>query len=237
MSKIKFEELSVGSVIESKKKGELFEVVSIQDDRKAQLKNLTTSETTTLSASTIERWYVISEFEKVVEEEVEEAKPKKAGPVISRPARRGRTLPKAKIAEEITEQETKPEDVEEIKSVSEKDSKKPTRKPAPKKESHMALTKKLESSIQEMFPASRRVVTGSYVAYAVNRQFVTIEENTKGILVGVRVKGLSKDQVSRLTKVAPKKYGWAVDGFYRIRTEEDIDTALEFISASHLSAL
>ena len=236
MSKIKFEELSVGSVIESKKKGELFEVVDIQDDRKAQLKNLTTSETATLSASTLERWYVVSEFEKVVEE-VEEAKPKKAGPVISRPARRGRTLPKAKIEEEITEQETKPEEVEEIKSVSEKDVKKPTRKPAPKKESHMALTKKLESSIQEMFPASRRVVTGSYVAYAVNRQFVTIEENTKGILVGVRAKGLSKDQISRLTKVAPKKYGWAVDGFYRIRTEEDIDTALEFISASHLSAL
>ena len=227
MSKIKFNELKEGSIILSKKTSTQFEVVSIlKDEKKAELKSLADDAVTTLSASTIERWYTAGE---------EAAKPaKKAAPAVARPARKGRVVPKPKkevIKEEIPETNEKPE---EVGSVSEKSN---VRKPAPKKENILAITKTLENRIVEAFPACTRVVTQSYIAYKASKNFITVEETRKGLSIGIRTKGLTEDQKKLLSFIAPEKYGWAIDGTFKIVTEADIDTAMELIEASHLSSL
>nr|DAV68756.1 MAG TPA: hypothetical protein [Caudoviricetes sp.] len=223
MSKIKFSELTEGSIILSKKTSTQFEVVSIKaDEKKAELKSLVDDAVTTLSASTIERWYTA---------EVEEKKP---APAVSRPARKGRVVYKTKkeaIKEEIPEVKEQPE---EVGSISEKST---VRKPAPKKESVMAITKTLENRIAEAFPASNRIVTQSYIAYRTKKNFVTIEETRKGVSIGIRAKGLTEDQKKLLASIAPASYEWAIDGIFKIVTESDLDTAMELIEASHLSSL
>lgn len=232
MSKIKFEELKEGNVILSKKTSAAFKIVSIlADEKKAELESAEDGATTTLSASTIERWYTAGEET----EPVKKDEPvKKAAPAVARPARKGRVVPKPKkevVKEEIPKTEEKPE---EVGSISEKST---FRKPAPKKESVMAITKTLESRIVEAFPASTRIVTQSYIAYRTKRNFVTIEETRKGVSIGVRAKGLTEDQKKLLASIAPASYEWAIDGIFKIVKEADIDTAMELIEASHLSSL
>lgn len=223
MSKIKFSELTEGTIILSKKTSTQFEVVSIKaDEKKAELKSLVDEAVTTLSASTIERWYTA------------EAEEKKPAPAVARPARKGRVVPKTKkeaIKEQIPEVKEQPE---EVGSISEKST---VRKPAPKKESVMAITKTLENRIAEAFPASNRIVTQSYIAYRTKKNFVTIEETRKGVSIGIRAKGLTEDQKKLLASIAPASYEWAIDGIFKIVTESDLDTAMELIEASHLSSL
>ena len=101
----------------------------------------------------------------------------------------------------------------------------------------MALTKKLEAKIQEDFPHSKRVVTSTYIAFRSTKNFVEIHETTKGLSISVRTEGMNDKLKAKLTKIAPKKYGWAIDGTFRIRTEEDLDTALMLILESHQSTL
>ena len=232
MSKIKFDELAKGSVIVSKKSGQSFKVSSINNlEKKVSLINLDTKVDVTLSSSTVERWY--TKEEKVEVEEKPKAlsiKPKRPSvPVVGR---KGRVAPKPKIEEEIpTETE-----VEEVKSSADVP-KKQGKKPALKKESLMALTKKLEAKIQEDFPHSKRVVTSAYIAFRSTKNFVEICETTKGLSISVRTEGMNDKLKAKLTKIAPKKYGWAVDGTFRIRTEEDLDTALMLIQESHQSTL
>ena len=235
MSKIKFNELKEGSIILSKKTSTQFEVVSIlKDEKKAELKSLADGAVTTLSASTIERWYTAGEETEPAKKE-EAAKPaKKAAPAVARPARKGRVVPKPKkevVKEEIPETNEKPE---EVGSISEKSN---VRKPAPKKENILAITKTLETRIVEAFPACTRVVTQSYIAYKASKNFITVEETRKGLSIGIRTKGLTEDQKKLLSFIAPEKYGWAIDGTFKIVTEADIDTAMELIEASHLSSL
>lgn len=231
MSKIKFEELKEGNVILSKKTSAAFKIVSILvNEKKAELQSVEDGATTTLSASTIERWYTAEEDEPAKKEEPA----KKSAPAVARPARKGRVVPKPKkevIEETIPEVKEQPE---EIGSISEKAS---VRKPAPKKESVMAITKTLENRIVEAFPASTRIVTQSYIAYRTKKNFVTIEETRKGVSIGVRAKGLTEDQKKLLASIAPASYEWAIDGIFKIVKEADIDTAMELIEASHLSSL
>lgn len=232
MSKIKFDELTQGSVIVSKKSGQSFEVSSINNlEKKVSLVNLDTKVDVTLSASTVERWYTAGEKVEVEEKPKAPAiKPKRPSvPVVGR---KGRVAPKPKIEEEIpTETE-----VEEVKSSADVP-KKQGKKPAPKKESLMALTKQLEAKIQEDFPHSKRVVTSAYIAFRSTKNFVEIRETTKGLSISVRTEGMKDEVKAKLTKIAPKKYGWAIDGTFRIRTEEDLDTALMLIQESHQSTL
>lgn len=232
MSKIKFDELAKGSVIVSKKSGQSFEVSSINNlEKKVSLINLDTKVDVTLSSSTVELWYTIDEKDEVEEKPKSPAiKPKRPSvPVVGR---KGRVAPKPKIEEEIpTETE-----VEEVKSSADVPIKQ-GKKPAPKKESLMALTKQLEARIQEDLPHSKRVVTSAYIAFRSTKNFVEIRETTKGLSISVRTEGMDEKLKSKLAKIAPKKYGWAIDGTYRIRTEEDLDTALMLILASHQSTL
>ena len=232
MSKIKFDELAQGSVIVSKKSGQSFEVSSINNrEKKVLLVNLDTKVDVTLSASTVERWYTIEEKVEVDEKPKAPAiKPKRPSvPVVGR---KGRVAPKPKIEEEIP---TKTE-VEEVKSTADVPTKQ-GKKPAPKKESLMALTKQLEARIQEDLPHSKRVVTSTYIAFRSTKNFVEIRETTKGLSISVRTEGMNDKLKAKLTKIAPKKYGWAIDGTFRIRTEEDLDTALMLILESHQSTL
>lgn len=233
MSKIKFENLKKGNVVLRAKSQTRFKIVSIlADEKKADLESLEDGGELHLSASTLERWYTMADE---TEPKEEAAKPaKKAAPAVARPARKGRVVPKPKkeiIEEEIPTVDEKPE---EVGSVSEKAS---VRKPAPKKESVMAITKTLESRIVEAFPASTRIVTQSYIAYRSKKNFVTIEETRKGVSIGVRAKGLTEDQKKLLASIAPASYEWAIDGVFKIVKEADIDTAMELIEASHLSSL
>lgn len=232
MSKIKFDELAQGSVIVSKKSGQSFEVSSINNlEKKVSLVNLDTKVDVTLSSSTVERWYTIEENDEVEEKPKAPAiKPKRPSvPVVGR---KGRVAPKPKIEEEIpTETE-----VEEVKSTADVPTKQ-GKKPAPKKESLMALTKQLEARIQEDLPHSKRVVTSTYIAFRSTKNFVEIRETTKGLSISVRTEGMNDKLKAKLTKIAPKKYGWAIDGTFRIRTEEDLDTALMLILESHQSTL
>ena len=232
MSKIKFDELAQGSVIVSKKSGQSFEVSSINNlEKKVSLVNLDTKVDVTLSSSTVERWYTIEENDEVEEKPKAPAiKPKRPSvPVVGR---KGRVAPKPKIEEEIP---TKTE-VEEVKSTADVPTKQ-GKKPAPKKESLMALTKQLEARIQEDLPHSKRVVTSTYIAFRSTKNFVEIRETTKGLSISVRTEGMNDKLKAKLTKIAPKKYGWAIDGTFRIRTEEDLDTALMLILESHQSTL
>lgn len=232
MSKIKFDELAQGSVIVSKKSGQSFEVSSINNlEKKVSLVNLDTKVDVTLSSSTVERWYTIEEKVEVDEKPKAPAiKPKRPSvPVVGR---KGRVAPKPKIEEEIpTETE-----VEEVKSTADVP-KKQGKKPAPKKESLMALTKKLEARIQEDFPHAQRVVNITHVVYRAKKNFVTVEESSKGLAIGVRTSGMKDEVKAKLTKIAPKKYGWAIDGTFKILTEDDLDTALMLIQESHQSTL
>lgn len=232
MSKIKFDELTQGSVIVSKKSGQSFEVSSINKiEKKVSLVNLDTKVDVTLSSSTVERWYTTGEQAEVDEKpKALSIKPKRPSvPVVGR---KGRVAPKPKIEEEIpTETE-----VEEVKSSADVP-KKQGKKPAPKKESLMALTKQLEAKIQEDLPHSKRVVTSAYIAFRSTKNFVEIRETTKGLSISVRTEGMSDKLKAKLTKIAPKKYGWAIDGTFRIRTEDDLDTALMLIQESHQSTL
>lgn len=234
MSKIKFENLKKGDVVLRAKSQTKFKIVSIlADEKKADLESLEDRGELHLSASTLERWYTMADETEPKKEE--SAKPvKKSAPAVARPARKGRVVPKPKkeiIEEEIPTVDEKPE---EVGSVSEKAS---VRKPAPKKESVMAITKTLESRIVEAFPASTRIVTQSYIAYRSKKNFVTIEETRKGVSIGVRAKGLTEDQKKLLASIAPASYEWAIDGVFKIVKEADIDTAMELIEASHLSSL
>ena len=234
MSKIKFEDLKKGDVVLRAKSQTKFKIVSIlADEKKADLESLEDGGALHLSASTLERWYTMADETELKKEEA--AKPaKKAAPAVARPARKGRVVPKPKkevLEEEIPEVK---EHLEEVGSVSEKSN---VRKPAPKKESVMAITKALESRIVEAFPASTRIVTQSYIAYRSKKNFVTIEETRKGVSIGVRAKGLTEDQKKLLASIAPASYEWAIDGIFKIVKEEDIDTAMELIEASHLSSL
>ena len=233
MSKIKFENLKEGDVVLRAKSLTKFKIVSIlADEKKANLESLEDGGELHLSASTLERWYTMADE---TEPAKEAAKPvKKAAPAVARPARKGRVVPKPKkevLEEEIPEVKEQPE---EVGSVSEKST---VRKPAPKKESVMAITKALESRIVEAFPASTRIVTQSYIAYRSKKNFVTIEETRKGLSIGVRAKGLTEDQKKLLASIAPASYEWAIDGIFKIVKEADIDTAMELIEASHLSSL
>lgn len=233
MSKIKFENLKKGDVVLRAKSQTKFKIVSIlADEKKVDLESLEDGGTLHLSASTLERWYTMADE---AEPKEESAKPvKKAAPAVARPARKSRVVPKPKkeiIEEEIPTVEEKPE---EVGSISEKAS---VRKPAPKKESVMAITKTLENRIVEAFPASTRIVTQSYIAYRSKKNFVTIEETRKGVSIGVRAKGLTEDQKKLLASIAPASYEWAIDGIFKIVKEADIDTAMELIEASHLSSL
>lgn len=232
MSKIKFDELAQGAIIVSKKIGQSFEVSSINNlEKKVSLVNLDTKVDVTLSSSTVERWYTIEEKVEVDEKPKALAiKPKRPSvPVVGR---KGRVAPKPKIEEEIP---TKTE-VEEVKSTADVPTKQ-GKKPAPKKESLMALTKQLEARIQEDLPHSKRVVTSTYIAFRSTKNFVEIRETTKGLSISVRTEGMNDKLKAKLTKIAPKKYGWAIDGTFRIRTEEDLDTALMLILESHQSTL
>ena len=218
MSKIKFENLKEGDVVLRANSLTKFKIVSISaDEKKADLESLEDGEKLHLSSSTLERWYTMTD-------ETEPAKPaKKATPAVARPVRKGRVAPKPKkevIEETIPEVKEQPE---EVGSISEKAS---VRKPAPKKESVMAITKTLENRIVEAFPASTRIVTQSYVAYRSKKNFVTIEETRKGVSIGVRAKGLTEDQKKLLASIAPASYEWAIDGIFKIVKEADIDTAM-----------
>lgn len=231
MSKVKFEELKKGSVVESKKSGDKFQVIEIlEGERKVELKNLSTDIAVVLSASTLERWY--KQTEEVIEEADKEVSTQpKSGPAVARPARKGRAVPKPKIEEDLEESE----EVEEVGSISEKVPN--TRKPAPKTESILAITKSLETAIQEMYPAAERVVTSSYVAYRAKKNFVEISETRKGVTLGLRTDTMSKEDKDKLFKVYPKRYGWALDGRFNVKTEADVDVALELIEQSYHSTL
>lgn len=228
MSKITIENLKQGEVIQSKKSGDLFTVISADANaRRAILKNQSTEVEVNLSASTIERWYKYSEDE--AQTETAPAKPKvapAARPKVARAVRKPVARP-AVVKEEI-EEDDKKEEVELTKKVV--DAK-------PKSSNVLHLSTKLQERISKDFPASIRRVTTEYIGYRNKHNFVEVSEAKTKVRIRVRTEGMNQKDLNKLTKLYPKSFGWALDGLFNILTEDDIDTAMELISISYTSAL
>lgn len=228
MSKITIENLKQGEVIQSKKSGDLFTVISADANaRRAILKNQSTEVEVDLSASTIERWYKYSEDE--AQTETAPAKPKvapAARPKVTRAMRKPIARP-AVVKEEIEEDDKKEEVALTKKVVDAK----------PKSSNVLHLSTKLQERISKEYPASIRRVTAEYIGYRNKHNFVEVSEAKTKVRIRVRTEGMNQKDLNKLTKLYPKSFGWALDGLFNILTEDDIDTAMELISISYTSAL
>lgn len=231
MSKITIETLKQGEVIQSKKSGNLFTVISVDaNTRCAELENQSTEVHVELSASTIERWYEYSE--ELAEPTAAPAKPKPA-PTVSPKVKRAVRKPAAPVARPaVVRQEIEADDKKEEVELTKKviDAK-------PKNSNVLHLSTKLQERISKEYPASIRRVTTEYIGYRNKHNFVEISEAKTKVSIRVRTEGMSKEELDKLTKVYPKSFGWALDGLFNILTKDDIETAMELISISFTSAL
>lgn len=331
MSKLKFVELTSGTVIERKKDGVKFLVEDVMEDiKKALVMDTTSHEEKELSASTLERFYLVSEetieeaskqeeapakteeieltelesqlmldiqkdnfYEEGVDsviwtdvflDETSSIESKKArgvlsslvkkgliemgsetiaysdlgieqlqfikveekkearGPKVRRPARKA-ARPKAasekvEAKEEPTvidvsdtvEEDIPSEKAKEVEAIEETSSNKPT---TLKSDTILALSNKLQEGIANNFTDAVRVVTETYIGYRRKYVFAEVFEMKRTLYINMRTGSMTPTQLEKLTKHYPKSYGWALDGKFVIRSEEDVETALELIGSSY----
>lgn len=216
--KIIFTEIQAGNTLTNKRNSKSFEVISVLlDEGKAELRNLDTQDFVTVSKATLERWY-----------EVQNETPEPKGPKVAR--RSVRRTPRPVITEPIAD--TNDTEVVEIK---EKRNKK-ANSAVPKSDHVLSLTKELEARISKDFPASKRGVTQSFIKYSHRYNFVKIFQSKSRIRINVLTRAMPEDVKKLLDRIVPASYGWPIDGLFTIRSEKDLDTAMELISYSYKGA-
>lgn len=226
--KVNFNELVKGTILLNKRNRKEFKVVSLDEkEQKVELLNISSEETVKVSKATFERWYTVQsvpEKEEPKEEPKAEAKPT-AGPKVSKRTNR-RPRPTTVVVVEAID---KKEDTEVVEI---KEKRKNAKSGTPKSDTVLSLTKQLEDRIAHDFPASRRGVTQSFIKYAHQYNFVKIFQTKSKIRINVLSRAMPEEMKAQLDRIVPAKYGWPLDGFFTIRREEDLDTALELIAYS-----
>lgn len=226
--KVNFNELVKGTILLNKRNRKEFKVVSLDEkEQKVELLNISSEETVKVSKATFERWYTVQsvpEKEEPTEEPKAEAKPT-AGPKVSKRTQR-RPRPTTVVVVEAID---KKEDTEVVEI---KEKRKNAKSGTPKSDTVLSLTKQLEDRIVHDFPASRRGVTQSFIKYAHQYNFVKIFQTKSKIRINVLSRAMPEEMKAQLDRIVPAKYGWPIDGFFTIRREEDLDTAMELIAYS-----
>ena len=227
--KVNFNELVKGTILLNKRNRKEFKVVSLDEkEQKVELLNISSEETVKVSKATFERWYSVQsvpEQEEHKEEPKAEAKPT-AGPKVSkRTNRRPRPATEVIVVERIEKGNDK--EVVEIK-----EKRKNAKSGTPKSDTVLSLTKQLEARIAHDFPASRRGVTQSFIKYSHQYNFVKIFQSKSKVRINVLSRAMPEEMKAKLDRIVPAKYGWPIDGFFTIRREEDLDTAMELIAYS-----
>lgn len=226
--KVNFNELVKGTILLNKRNRKEFKVVSLDEkEQKVELLNISSEETVKVSKATFERWYTVQsvpEKEEPKEEPKAEAKPT-AGPKVSKRTNR-RPRPTTVVVVEAID---KKEDTEVVEI---KEKRKNAKSGTPKSDTVLSLTKQLEDRIAHDFPASRRGVTQSFIKYAHQYNFVKIFQTKSKIRINVLSRAMPEEMKAQLDRIVPAKYGWPIDGFFTIRREEDLDTAMELITYS-----
>jgi hypothetical protein len=226
--KVNFNELVKGTILLNKRNRKEFKVVSLDEkEQKVELLNISSEETVKVSKATFERWYTVQsvpEKEEPKEEPKAEAKPT-AGPKVSKRTNR-RPRPTTVVVVEAID---KKEDTEVVEI---KEKRKNSKSGTPKSDTVLSLTKQLEDRIAHDFPASRRGVTQSFIKYAHQYNFVKIFQTKSKIRINVLSRAMPEEMKAQLDRIVPAKYGWPIDGFFTIRREEDLDTAMELIAYS-----
>jgi hypothetical protein len=226
--KVNFNELVKGTILLNKRNRKEFKVVSLDEkEQKVELLNISSEETVKVSKATFERWYTVQsvpEKEEPEEEPKAEAKPT-AGPKVSKRTNR-RPRPTTVVVVEAID---KKEDTEVVEI---KEKRKNAKSGIPKSDTVLSLTKQLEDRIAHDFPASRRGVTQSFIKYAHQYNFVKIFQTKSKIRINVLTRAMPEEMKAQLDRIVPAKYGWPIDGFFTIRREEDLDTAMELIAYS-----
>lgn len=226
--KVNFNELVKGTILLNKRNRKEFKVVSLDEkEQKVELLNISSEETVKVSKATFERWYSVQsvpEKEEPKEEPKAEAKPT-GGPKVSKRTNR-RPRPATVVVVEAID---KKEDTEVVEI---KEKRKNAKSGTPKSDTVLSLTKQLEDRIAHDFPASRRGVTQSFIKYAHQYNFVKIFQTKSKIRINVLSRAMPEEMKAQLDRIVPAKYGWPIDGFFTIRREEDLDTAMELIAYS-----
>jgi hypothetical protein len=226
--KVNFNELVKGTILLNKRNRKEFKVVSLDEkEQKVELLNISSEETVKVSKATFERWYSVQsvpEKEEPKEEPKAEAK-LTAGPKVSKRTNRRPRPTTVVVVEAIDKQDDK--EVVEIK-----EKRKNAKSGTPKSDTVLSLTKQLEDRIAHDFPASRRGVTQSFIKYAHQYNFVKIFQTKSKIRINVLSRAMPEEMKAQLDRIVPAKYGWPIDGFFTIRREEDLDTAMELIAYS-----
>lgn len=222
--KVNFNELVKGTILLNKRNRKEFKVVSLDEkEQKVELLNISSEETVKVSKATFERWYTVQSVPEQ-EEPKEEAKPT-AGPKVSKRTNRRPRPTTVVVVEAIDKKDDK--EVVEIK-----EKRKNAKSGTPKSDTVLSLTKQLEDRIAHDFPASRRGVTQSFIKYAHQYNFVKIFQTKSRIRINVLSRAMPEEMKAQLDRIVPAKYGWPIDGFFTIRREEDLDTAMELIAYS-----
>lgn len=226
--KVNFNELVKGTILLNKRNRKEFKVVSLDEkEQKVELLNISSEETVKVSKATFERWYSVQsvpEKEEPKEEPKAEPKPT-AGPKVSKRTNR-RPRPTTVVVVEAID---KKDDTEVVEI---KEKRKNAKSGTPKSDTVLSLTKQLEDRIAHDFPASRRGVTQSFIKYAHQYNFVKIFQTKSRIRINVLSRAMPEEMKAKLDRIVPAKYGWPIDGFFTIRREEDLDTAMELIAYS-----
>lgn len=226
--KVNFNELVKGTILLNKRNHKEFKVVSLDEkEQKVELLNISSEETVKVSKATFERWYTVQsvpEKEEPKEEPKAEDKPT-TGPKVSKRTNR-RPRPTTVVVVEAID---KKEDTEVVEI---KEKRKNAKSGTPKSDTVLSLTKQLEDRIAHDFPASRRGVTQSFIKYAHQYNFVKIFQTKSKIRINVLSRAMPEEMKAQLDRIVPAKYGWPIDGFFTIRREEDLDTAMELIAYS-----
>ena len=226
--KVNFNELVKGTILLNKRNRKEFKVVSLDEkEQKGELLNISSEETVKVSKATFERWYSVQsvpEKEEPKEEPKAEAKPT-AGPKVSKRTNRHPRPTTVVVVEAID----KKEDTEVVEI---KEKRKNAKSGTPKSDTVLSLTKQLEDRIAHDFPASRRGVTQSFIKYTHRYNFVKIFQTKSKIRINVLSRAMPEEMKAQLDRIVPAKYGWPIDGFFTIRREEDLDTAMELIAYS-----
>lgn len=226
--KVNFNELVKGTILLNKRNRKEFKVVSLDEkEQKVELLNISGEETVKVSKATFERWYTVQsvpEQEEPKEEPKAEAKPT-TGPKVSKRTNR-RPRPTTVVVVEAID---KKDDTEVVEI---KEKRKNAKSGTPKSDTVLSLTKQLEDRIAHDFPASRRGVTQSFIKYAHQYNFVKIFQTKSKIRINVLSRAMPEEMKAQLDRIVPAKYGWPIDGFFTIRREEDLDTAMELIAYS-----
>lgn len=226
--KVNFNELVKGTILLNKRNRKEFKVVSLDEkEQKVELLNISSEETVKVSKATFERWYTVQSVPEKGEPKEgpkAEAKPT-AGPKVSKRTNRRPRPTTVVVVEAIDKQ-----DDTEVVEIKEK--RKNAKSGTPKSDTVLSLTKQLEDRIAHDFPASRRGVTQSFIKYAHQYNFVKIFQTKSKIRINVLSRAMPEEMKAQLDRIVPAKYGWPIDGFFTIRREEDLDTAMELIAYS-----